>query len=148
MLLYAVGYDAAHLEDVGDQTGGFGLQHDIAYGGALYGTRDNRDAQTIGCHLHQVFVVGATTNDMEFLDGERCQFTKVIYYLTVTEGQALEDAAGYLFVAIGHGLIGLPTIILNGFYHTGGIGKAWIVGVDDTTEGFCLHGICIYLIYI
>ena len=94
----------------------------------------DRDAKTVGCHLHQVMIVRAAAYDMQLLYGEGSQLMQVPYYLTVTEDKALKDATRYLSVGFRHGLVGLTAIVLNGLYHTLGIGKAGIVGIAAATK--------------
>ena len=103
MQLYAIGYDAAHLENVGNHTGSLGLQHDITDGSTLYGTCYDGNAQAIGRHLHQVMIICTSAYDMQLLDGEWCQLAEIAYHLTVTEGQTLEDTTGLLTIGLGDG---------------------------------------------
>ena len=81
----------------------------------------------------------AAADDMQPLDGERSKLFQVAQHLSVAQGKTLEDAACLLLIGLGKRLMRLPTVRFDGFHHTWGIGKAWVVRIDDAAEGGCRH---------
>ena len=113
--LDAVADDVSHLPDVGNDSCGFCLQHDVADGCAFHRTCHYRDSDGVGGELHQKFVVCASAYDMEFLYLKRCHFFQVVQHLAIAQGETFEYAACHFLVVLWHVLTCSFAIFLDGF---------------------------------
>ena len=68
--LDAVAYDVSHLPDVGYDSCGFCLQHDVADGCTLLWSCLDFDVECVGCKLVEVGILRASADDVQDIDGE------------------------------------------------------------------------------
>ena len=116
------------------------LHHDVAQGCTLLRTCQDNGSGAVGRKLVQVFVERATADDVKRLQPERGKLLQPLEYLTVAQGQRVEDAPAYLGWRLGYRLSGVAAVLLYGTNHRRRGCKQLVVGVDDAAERLYLHG--------
>ena len=88
------------------------------YGGTDYASkiledtkiREYLNARLAKASLSKIVIERTTTDDVQYLDRERCHLCEISEYLSVTKSERIEDATAYLCISLRNMLACLLTV--------------------------------------